>query len=143
MSSPGIYETLIRTLTPRDDLSPEDVALIRSLPFRQTQYPRGMEIITQDSEVSESCLVIKGWAGRAVYLENGKRQITALHIAGDFVDLHILGLSSVHMNRMIQELRQSGFITWQGPKVVLKEPAKLEKFAGFDGRYLNFMKRRR
>ncbi|MDF2120594.1 Crp/Fnr family transcriptional regulator [Roseiarcaceae bacterium H3SJ34-1] len=244
MTDMDAYERLIKTFTPRDDLSSDDIALLRSMPLRIATYGKGEEIIAQDSEVSESCLMMTGWTGRAVYLESGKRQITALHIAGDFVDLHgftlkymdhsvvaltatqvafvrhdelkkithvsphltrlfwmlttidgavqrttiaslgrrpalerlghllceldcrlsvvglaqdhrydvplvqeeladILGLSVVHMNRTIQDLRKAGLVTWQGSRIVIHDFGKLTQFSGFDPRYLNFIKRER
>jgi CRP-like cAMP-binding protein len=244
MTDIDAYGRLIKTFMPRDDLSLDDVALLKSMPLRIVTFGKGEEIIAQDSEVSESCLMITGWTGRAVYLENGKRQITALHIAGDFVDLHgftlkymdhsvialtatqvafvrheelkrithvsphltrlfwmlttidgavqrttiaslgrrpalqrlghllceldcrlavvglardhtydvplvqeeladILGLSVVHMNRTIQDLRKAGLVAWTGSKIVIHDFNRLVEFSGFDPRYLNFIKRER
>ena len=239
-----VYDRLISTLTPRDDLPAAEAALLRSMPYRLAHFSKGEEIIAQDSEVSESCLVIAGWTGRAVYLETGKRQIAALHIPGDFVDLHgfllrymdhsvialtasqvifvrhedlkritlasahltrllwmlttidgavqrttiaslgrrpalerlghllceldsrltvvglahehrfdvplvqeeladILGMSVVHMNRTIQDLRKGGLVTWVGSKVAIQDFDRLCEFSGFDPRYLSLLKRER
>jgi CRP-like cAMP-binding protein len=55
----------------------------------------------------------------------------------------ILGLSSVHMNRTIQELRQSHLISWQGSRVTITDLAKLKQMSGYDGRYLSLVRRNR
>ena len=50
----------------------------------------GEELVAEHSEPSESCLLLNGFVARAQFLPDGKRQLTAIHIAGDFVDLHAL-----------------------------------------------------
>lgn len=69
-------------------MSAEEVALLNSLPFRKATFAPGAEIIAEDSRPGESCMVMRGFAARSHYLRNGGRQITALHVPGDFVDLH-------------------------------------------------------
>ncbi|WP_186417871.1 Crp/Fnr family transcriptional regulator [Bosea sp. CS1GBMeth4] len=85
-------ELLIRTLMVRDKLSAEEIEALRALPVRERAFGRGEAIVEAGSEPRESCLLISGFAGREVLLDDGGRQITALHIAGDFVDLHALML---------------------------------------------------
>jgi CRP-like cAMP-binding protein len=45
-------------------------------------------LIRQGEELQHSVLLIDGWLGRAVDMQAGTRVITALHVAGDFADLH-------------------------------------------------------
>lgn len=78
----------IRSISLRDRLSSEEIALIDSLPKRIETFANGAEIVAEDSRPGESCMVLKGFAARSHYLEDGSRQITALHVPGDFVDLH-------------------------------------------------------
>ena len=47
-----------------------------------------------------------------------------------------LGLSSVHVNRVVQYLREEGFIRTANRNVYIPDPARLHKFAGFDSAYL-------
>ena len=49
----------------------------------------------------------------------------------------VLGVSSVHMNRTLQELRRDGMIKWQGPIVTIKDWQRLKSFAEFDAGYLS------
>ncbi len=47
-----------------------------------------------------------------------------------------LGLSTVHVNRMLQELRAEGLITWRGETVVLEDWPRLQEVAEFDPAFL-------
>lgn len=47
-----------------------------------------------------------------------------------------LGLSSVHINRTLQELRNDGLLTWKGTVVTILEPERLREAGDFDPSYL-------
>lgn len=47
-----------------------------------------------------------------------------------------LGLSSVHINRMVQELRNSGLIEWDGRRLTILDWRRLSTGADFDPAYL-------
>ncbi len=55
----------------------------------------------------------------------------------------VLGLSIVHTNRSLQQLRASGAIDWQGGTVHIHDWDYLADFGGFDPLYLNMVKRTR
>nr|WP_246718902.1 helix-turn-helix domain-containing protein [Microvirga terrestris] len=48
----------------------------------------------------------------------------------------ILGLSTVHVNRILQELRAEGLITWRGETVVIEDWPRLQEMAEFDPTFL-------
>jgi CRP-like cAMP-binding protein len=48
-----------------------------------------------------------------------------------------LGLSTVHINRVLQFLRKEGFLTADRSDFRLVEPKKMEDLAGFDATYLH------
>jgi CRP-like cAMP-binding protein len=48
-----------------------------------------------------------------------------------------LGISSIHMNRMLQGLRGKGLIATDGKRVTVKDLAALMDFVGFDPTYLH------
>jgi CRP-like cAMP-binding protein len=56
----------------------------------------------------------------------------------DFADA--LGLSAVHINRTIQELRRQKLIEWEGRVVRLLRRSELEQLAEFDPNYLHVSK---
>ena len=52
-----------------------------------------------------------------------------------------LGVTSVHVNRVLQDLRGKGLITWKSKRVEIPDVARLQAFAGFDPRYLHLTPR--
>ena len=59
----------------------EAVADLRTLPARKT-------FISRDQNVSMSTYLIEGMMCRYMDDRQGERQLVAVHVAGDFVDLH-------------------------------------------------------
>ena len=49
-----------------------------------------------------------------------------------------LGLSAVHVNRTLQELRGSGLVELRGRKLTIRDAHALRALASFDARYLHF-----
>lgn len=47
-----------------------------------------------------------------------------------------LGLSAIHVNRVLRHLREDGLVTFQKGKVIFGDRARLEHLAAFDGAYL-------
>jgi CRP-like cAMP-binding protein len=87
-----MFEPLIRSFSRRDHVSEEERRLVERLPRRTRSFQNDEELVVEGSRPTESCLIVQGYAGRAQFLPDGKRQFTALHLAGDFVDLHALML---------------------------------------------------
>src|SRR4051812_46808718 len=83
-----MFEHLLSVLARRDRVSEAERKLIEQLPRRVRSFANGEELVREGSRPNESCLVISGFSARAHYLPDGKRQLTALHIPGDFVDIH-------------------------------------------------------
>jgi len=48
-----------------------------------------------------------------------------------------LGLSTVHVNRMMQELREQGSITTSGKRLTINDVKRLQEFARFNPNYLH------
>jgi CRP-like cAMP-binding protein len=48
-----------------------------------------------------------------------------------------LGLSAVHVNRVLRRLREDGLVTFQKGRVIIDAPARLRDLAGFDTAYLD------
>ena len=55
---------------------------------RVVEYETGQSIAQEGQAPSESCLVLEAFVGRVKILPGGTRQILAIHIPGDFCDLH-------------------------------------------------------
>lgn len=52
---------------------------------------------------------------------------------------HTLGISTVHVNRVLQHLRGSGLVRLLEKTVMIPDVAKLEEYAEFDSEYLNLI----
>jgi CRP-like cAMP-binding protein len=233
-----VTNPLILNLEQRDRLSPEERQALENAFVRTSTVCRGEDIVREGERPAESKVLLEGFAARYKGLRNGKRQITALHVTGDFVDLHsfvlkpmdhavlaltpcrlalvphqalrdlteqyphlarlfmlsialdgaihrqwlamtgkamalsqtahlvcelylrlhavgkadnnslnlpltqpelgdVLGLSAVHVNRTIQDLRRHGLLTWDRNKVEILDWGRLCDVAEFDPTYLN------
>jgi CRP-like cAMP-binding protein len=80
--------TLIQKLERRDTLSAAEREALERLTVRTQTYRFGETIVKQDEHLMESKVLQEGFAGRVKMMRNGRRQIVAVHITGDFVDLH-------------------------------------------------------
>jgi CRP-like cAMP-binding protein len=236
-----MIEPLIRYMLVRDDLSTEEIDLLRSMQINPKQVRKGQEMVEAHSWPKSSCLLLRGIAGREMQRSDGKRQISALHFAGDLVDAHAFvqkqidhaivamsdcvvgyiphteirrvidasphlmrmfwlgtaidgaierawiscmgrspaaehlahfvcetylrmkvagladncrmsldltqsqiadctGMSTVHINRSLQEIRGTELLTWEQKDIVIKDWDGLVRFAHFEGTYLNLVK---
>jgi CRP-like cAMP-binding protein len=51
----------------------------------------------------------------------------------------MLGLSTVHVNRSLRDLRRTGLVRWQEQRVTILDMGDLQTFAEFDPLYLNLL----
>jgi CRP-like cAMP-binding protein len=231
-------------LRARDEISAEEEAAIRSSVLSRGPVPADFTIIQPGEELSHSTLLLDGIACRYKDMRDGQRQITELHVPGDFLDLHsftlkrldhfvmaltpcklavlphahltditeryphltrvywfgtnldaaihrewavslgrrsalsrvahlfceldvrlgivglaegahydlpltqaeaadCLGITSIHFNRILQELRQRKLLEWKGGSVSILNRNELASVAEFDPAYLYLEKRRR
>jgi CRP-like cAMP-binding protein len=75
-------------LRARDDISPEEEQAIRAGVLEPWRVGADTKIIRAGEELSVSTILLDGIACRYKDLRSGERQITELHVAGDFLDLH-------------------------------------------------------
>jgi CRP-like cAMP-binding protein len=80
--------TLIRTLERRDTVSDEEKAALAGIVAETRVHPDGDILLRAGRPTEFSTLLVEGMLGRAFNMVDGKRQIVAVHVAGDFVDLH-------------------------------------------------------
>ena len=83
-----MIEDHLTKLRKRDSISPEEETAIRGMVSEVRRVAADKVFIRSGEELHQSILLIDGWMARAKDLRGGKRQITELHIAGDFADLH-------------------------------------------------------
>ena len=86
----ALTEYFVRYLQRRDVLHPAEIEKLRSVPTEIRSFLPGEVIVPAGNTQDCSCLLLRGMAGRMHQLTGrvSKRVITALHVPGDFVDLH-------------------------------------------------------
>jgi CRP-like cAMP-binding protein len=67
--------------------------------------------------------------------ENGPSENLAVPLSQQTL-AHALGLTPVHVNRVLQQLRGDGLIDFYGGKLTIRDPDCLRGLAGYDGAYL-------
>jgi CRP-like cAMP-binding protein len=95
-------ERHLAKLRARHPLSHDEEAAIRSTVSEFRQYPADRTIIEAGVTVDHSTLLLDGVMCRYKDLKNGQRQITELHVAGDFADLHSFTLK--HLDHQVMTL---------------------------------------
>ena len=78
----------LKKLRQRVEISAEEERAIRALVAETREIPADEVLVGAGDRLSVSLLLLEGWLARAKDLSGGERQITALHVAGDFADLH-------------------------------------------------------
>lgn len=87
-------------LRARDEISVEEEQAIRAAVSEVRDYPSDRTFIKSGKELNCSTLLLDGLMGRYKDLRNGERQISELHVAGDFADLHSFTLKHLDHNVM-------------------------------------------
>lgn len=87
-----LIETLTRALERRDLLSAGERAALAAALGEVRVHPPGNTLIRAHAPTESSTLLLEGMLSREFSMVAGKRQIVAVHVPGDFVDLHSLVL---------------------------------------------------
>lgn len=93
-------ETLLLKLRTRDEVSAQEEAALRDAVAEVREVPADRVLIREGQELTSSTLLVEGFVCRYKDLRNAERQITALHVPGDFVDLHSFSLKHLDHNIM-------------------------------------------
>jgi len=88
-------QPLLLNLGQHDTVTGEEARLLASALVKEAQFATGEIIVPEGSRPRYSSLLLDGFAARYKMLGDGGRQITALHVAGDFVDLHAFLLKTM------------------------------------------------
>jgi CRP-like cAMP-binding protein len=91
----ALIDAFLAKLRARDDVSAAEEAAIKGAVADVQTVPDRHILIRRKEELTVSTLLLDGWMARARDLRAGHRQITELHIAGDFVDLHSFTLKQL------------------------------------------------
>ena len=80
-------EPLVEKLAYRSDLDSEDRAAILDLPFTLRTMERSQFIVRERELATHSCVMLSGYSIRSKLVATGERQIVAIHMKGEVVDL--------------------------------------------------------
>lgn len=83
-----MIETHLRKLRARDEVSANEEAAIRAAIGEVREVPADTTLIRAGDLLGHSVMLLDGFLCRFKDLRDGSRQISELHVAGDFADLH-------------------------------------------------------
>ena len=83
-----MIEAHLLKLRARDEVPADEERALRAAVAEVREYPADRTFIRPNEELSTSTLLLDGLICRYKDLRDGQRQITELHVAGDFADLH-------------------------------------------------------
>jgi CRP-like cAMP-binding protein len=92
----------------RDDIGAAEEAAIRGAMSDVVDYPADRTIVRHGEEVGYSMLLLDGFLTRYKDLSDGQRQITHVHVPGDFPDLHSFTLK--HLDHSLMTLTPARII---------------------------------
>jgi CRP-like cAMP-binding protein len=80
--------THLKKLRQRFEISADEERAIRAAVAGTRKIGADKVLIRQGQELNECLLLVSGWLARSKDLAGGERQMTELHVTGDFPDLH-------------------------------------------------------
>ncbi len=84
---PSTLQPMAQKLGYRHHLDPADEEALLSLPHRTRTIERHGFVVREREKTTHSCLMLSGFAIRHKIVRDGARQIVAVHMKGDMVDL--------------------------------------------------------
>ena len=78
----------LKKLKRRIEISSEEERVIRDLVAEIRRVRADQVIVHAGEELNISLMLLDGWLARTKDLAGGERQVTELHVPGDFADLH-------------------------------------------------------
>lgn len=112
-----LIEKLLLNLRSHDVVTVEEEVALLKVITRTALFQTGDDIVAQGSRPRYSTLILDGFSARYKILEDGSRQITALHVPGDFVDLHAFTLKTM----------DHGIVAMSACRVAFAEHSDLQK----------------
>lgn len=83
-----LLDPFFRKIAVRDHLGAEERAALLEACDQNLRFTAGQNLVTEGSRPTHSMLVVRGFTCRYRVVAEGERQLTAIHLSGDFVDLH-------------------------------------------------------
>lgn len=93
-----MIDQMLMKLRARDEVSADEEQILRSLISEVRTVGTDQVVVRADVDLTECNLLLEGLMCRYKDLANGGRQISELHVAGDFADLHSFPLKRLDHN---------------------------------------------
>ncbi|WP_121062599.1 Crp/Fnr family transcriptional regulator [Chachezhania antarctica] len=110
----------------RDALDVRERSLLESLVDEVQQFTSPHTILKRGDVQDRSTILIEGTVARVIH-EGGKRHIVALHVPGDFVDLHAFTLKRLDHDVVSMGAVRVGYVTHDALTRVLETEPNLSK----------------
>lgn len=110
----------------RDALTEREKALLESLVAEVERFTAPHTILKRGDVVDQSTILIEGTVARVIH-EDGKRHIVALHVPGDFVDLHAFALRRLDHDVVSIGSVQIGYVPHDRIQTVLETEPNLAR----------------
>jgi CRP-like cAMP-binding protein len=78
----------LKKLRQRIEISSDEEGAILSAVTETRNVPADQILVRAGEELNSSLMLLDGWLARSKDLSGGERQVTQLHVPGDFADLH-------------------------------------------------------
>jgi CRP-like cAMP-binding protein len=95
-----VIEKHLMKLRARDEVSLEEEQALRAAVSETREYQADFTFIERGVELRHSTLLLEGLCCRLKDLRDGQRQISELHVPGDFADLHSFTLKHLDHDLM-------------------------------------------
>jgi CRP-like cAMP-binding protein len=94
---------MVRTLSYRAVLDGDDREAILSLPCTVKMVERLHYLVRERDRATQTCVMLSGYSVRSKLVGDGSRQIVAIHMKGDTVDLHnsLLGIADHSVQTLV------------------------------------------
>jgi CRP-like cAMP-binding protein len=118
-------------LRARSEISAAEETAIRDAVSEYRDYPADRVVIKRHVELDHSTLLLDGIMCRYKDLRNGERQITELHVAGDFADLHSFTLKYLDHSVMTLTPAHVAIVPHDALKSITEEFPRLTRIFWF------------
>ena len=116
-----MLEPLVRKLARWGKLDPADEQAILDLPHKTKSLERHGYIVREREKATHSCLLLSGFAVRHKIVAGGARQIVAVHMKGDMVDLQNSFLGTADHSVQVLTESEVAFIPREAVRTVAFE----------------------
>ncbi|MDQ8756823.1 Crp/Fnr family transcriptional regulator [Sphingosinicella sp. LHD-64] len=126
-----MIDYLLRKLRARDEIADLEELALGRLAGEIRDYPADKTVIQEGEPLDFSSLLLEGMMCRYKDLRDGGRQISAIHVPGDFLDLHSFTLKRLDHNVMAMTRCKVVLVPHERLKAMTEEEPHLTRLFWF------------